>query len=152
MLAVALFFLVLRFIAYVGWCFAGVTLGGLAGRGRRRLFLITLALCLGVFRLLVGLVVHYVIFDESKLLPFMRLRQELLLSYFTVVVPVRLMMWFVILLLTKCFVQKTATPMVAVVEQKYTWWELGLAWVIGGTVLSCLLDVPMMGLEQSFSR
>lgn len=151
MLTVAVFFLVLRLLAYAGWCFAGMVLGSLAGRRRWLLFAL-LASCLGGLRLVMGLVVHYVIFDVSKLLPFMRLTQELLWSYFAVIVPVRLMMWLVILLIARYFVRKTEAPAVAVGEQKYVRWRLGFAWAIGGTVLSCLLDVPMMGLEQSFSR
>lgn len=151
MLIAALIFLALRLIAYVGWCFAGVMLGSPAGR-RRWLLSVVLALCLGVLRLLLGLVVHYAIFDASKLLPFMRLKQELLWTYLAVIVPVRLMMWLVILLITRYLVRKTATPVVAASEQKYTWWKPGLAWVAGGTVLSCLLDFTMIGSERSFSR
>jgi len=151
MLIIALFFIALRLIAYVSWCFAGVMLGSPAGK-RRWLLSVVLSLCLGVLRLLLGLVVHYAIFDASKLLPFMRLKEELLWSYLAIIVPLRLMMWLVILLIATYLVQKTAAPALAAGGQKYIWWKPGLAWVAGGTVLSCLLDIPLIGLERNFSR
>lgn len=111
-----------------------------------------LAVILGVIRLLTGFAVHYAIFDATRLLPSMRLTEELLWSYFAFVVPVRLVTWLVILLIMSYLARSPARPAVADRGQKSTRRWLGLAWVGGGTILSCLLDILMMGVEQSFGR
>jgi hypothetical protein len=155
MVVVALFYLTFRCLAYIVWCYVGVLLLN-SNMRRRLLFAVGIALGLGIFRFLLGLVVQYMIFTASseKLLPFMRLSQGLIASYFTIIVPTRIMEWLVILFVLQYGPRMTKIPALAGeagTERPFVT-PVTLAWVSGGVILSCLLDLPMRGAEMYFSR
>jgi hypothetical protein len=157
MLFIAVAHLLLRYVAYTAWCYAGALT--LSPALRRRYVAAAVAACLlGAFRLLLGLVSGYYIFYEGEpayLLPSMRLsHDELRASYFLIYVPLRLLEWGIVwALLRYC-------PLPAARRAEGGERERGggryrtyaLLWVLAGVVLSSLLDLTMVGVEKHFSR
>ncbi len=121
---------------------------------RRVAFAVLSALGLGALRLVIGLIVGQAIFYSASpayLLPSMRLTDEALRSsYFAIYIPVRFVEWLVVTLIILATTHQLSgsTSMM----NKHNLYLVALLWVVGGVLLSCLLDVPMIGIERSFSR
>jgi len=84
----------------------------------------------------------------------MRLSKELISSYFAIYLPTRFNEWYLIGFIITLASRKLATSASseghdALLRQPMV---IVLLWVLGGVLLSCLLDTMMIGLEKNFSR
>lgn len=153
MIVLFLYYTALKFLAYLVWCFGGLLL---LHRGMRRRWLhaAAVAVALALVRVLFGLFSGYIIFSQAAprfMLPAMRLAEGLWPSYFALYLPVRFIEWLIIAMLI-IYLAKRATLSLDGDGQRRRQTMPALCWIIGGVVLSCLLDLLTLGLEKNFTR
>jgi hypothetical protein len=153
MIVLFLYYTALRFLAYLVWCFGGLLL---LHRGMRRRWLRAAAgaVALALVRLLLGLITGYIIFYQAVprfMLPAMRLSEGLWGSYCALYLPVRFIEWLILAMII-IYLSKRATPSLVGGGERRSPMVSALCWIIGGVVLSCSLDLLMLGLEKNFTR
>jgi hypothetical protein len=119
-----LIYVVVKCLAYVCWCFVGLSL---LDPGRPERF--RGAVTLGVARLGLGIVVGAFIFVAA--LTMNNATRNAPLTYFSIYVPVRVVEWVVM----HVFVSRDVL------------WTKSIGWVLGGVVVSCLADIPIGIME-----
>ncbi len=117
-------YVVVKCVAYVSWCFVGLRL--LAPERSRPLRCATL---LGVARLGFGIVIGVFIFFAA--LSMNNATRNAPLTYVSIYVPVRVVEWGIFHFLVSRTIQ----------------WPKSTAWVLGGVVVSCLVDIPLGIME-----
>ena len=135
----AIVYIVLKYAAYAGWCYA---LFRYAGSRRAEV----LGLLMGLVRQMIGIV--------STPLAIILFYLPLLMKspdppypvvfYAAVFIPLRCFEWYVMLAIIR-----------SILERRGELPKLGLlqhAWVAGGIVLSILTDIPILWLMKSFNR
>ncbi len=135
----AVVYIVLKYVAYTGWCYA---LLRYAGTRRAE----GLGLLMGLVRQLIGIV--------STPLATIFLYLPLLLNspdppfpvvfYAIIFIPVRCAEWYLMLHIIKSILEgRGAAPKLGLLQH---------AWVAGGIGLSILTDIPILWLMKSFNR
>lgn len=146
MLLIAAFFILLRLAAYFGWVCLGFAL---LRPTARRAYAVSAAAGLAVARLLAGLLAAYAVFragEPAYLLPSMRLSAGMFGSYAALHVAPRIILWGLVGLVILYGGRASESG------EGVRRFGAAAAWLAGGVALSCLLDLPMIGVERYFSR
>jgi hypothetical protein len=135
----AVVYILLKYAAYTGWCYAGLEYTG-ARRAR------VIAPLLGFVRQLIGIVatplaiyfLYFPLMQESLEPPLP------VVYYFLIFLPLRSVEWYLMLLIIR-----------SILKRRGEMPELGAlqhVWVAGGVLLSILTDIPILFLMKSFNR
>jgi hypothetical protein len=117
-------YVAVKYAAYFGWCYAGLSLLG-AARPRR----VRAAMLLGAGRLLLGIGLGLLIFLAA--LSMNNATRNAPLTYVSIYVPVRVVEWTLFHLLISTRFQRMRS----------------IGWVLGGVAVSCLADIPIGIME-----